>query len=214
MVTNDASAPIPVPSLAGILELARTQRLSFTDLFQFAESRSAVGQRLEAADVYKVWIAFNETHPFLHLVYFNYSVTLRQLGDVAGSIHALRACLKLNPRFGPAHINLGRALEDSGVATQAILQWQSFVEMTAESTADGLLHRLLALQHIGRVMGRLRQFFRLSALRDELETRLLAREYRSLLLDDHFEDGTDRELQSTYAELTIEISSRQYRHRH
>ncbi|NKM56184.1 glycosyl transferase [Rhizobium anhuiense] len=152
MVTNDASAPIPVPSLAGILELARTQRLSFTDLFQFAESRSAVGQRLEAAEVYKVWIAFNETHPFLHLVYFNYSVTLRQLGDVAGSIHALRACLKLNPRFGPAHINLGRALEDSGVATQAILQWQSFVEMTAESTADGLLHRLLALQHIGRVM--------------------------------------------------------------
>jgi len=63
-------------------------------------------------------------------------------------------------------------------------------------------------------MGRLRQFFRLSALRDDLETRLLAREYRSLLLDDHFEDGTDRELQSTYAELTIEISSRQYRHRH
>ncbi|KZS50575.1 hypothetical protein [Rhizobium anhuiense] len=63
-------------------------------------------------------------------------------------------------------------------------------------------------------MGRLRQFFRLSALRDDLETRLLAREYRSLLLDDHFEDGTDRELQSTCAELTIEISSRQYRHRH
>lgn len=152
MVTNDASAPVPVPSLAGILELARTQRLSFTDLFQYAESRSVVGQRLEAAEVYKVWIAFNETHPFLHLVYFNYSVTLRQLGDVAGSIHALRACLKLDPRFGPAHINLGRALEDSGVATQAILQWQSFVEMTAESTADGLLHRLLALQHIGRVM--------------------------------------------------------------
>ncbi|MBY3125540.1 hypothetical protein [Rhizobium laguerreae] len=61
-------------------------------------------------------------------------------------------------------------------------------------------------------MGRLRQFFRLSALRDDLETRLLAREYRSLLLDDHFEDGTDKELQSKCAELTIEISSRRYRH--
>ncbi|WP_183688325.1 glycosyl transferase [Rhizobium lusitanum] len=152
MVTNDALAPAPVPSLAGILELARTQRLSFTDLFQFAESRSAAGQKLEAAEVYKVWIAFNENHPFLHLVYFNYSVTLRQWGDVAGSIHALRACLKLDPRFGPAHINLGRALEDSGIATQAILQWRSFVELTAESTPDRLTHRLLALQHIGRVM--------------------------------------------------------------
>ncbi|NTG48136.1 glycosyl transferase [Agrobacterium rhizogenes] len=152
MVTNEASALTPVPSVAGILELARTQRLSFTDLFQFAEGRSTVGQKLEAAEVYKVWIAFNEGHPFLHLVYFNYSVTLRQLGDVAGSIHALRACLKLDPRFGPAHINLGRALEDSGIATQAILQWRSFVELTADSTADRLAHRLLALQHIGRVM--------------------------------------------------------------
>ncbi|ANP89282.1 hypothetical protein [Rhizobium leguminosarum] len=63
-------------------------------------------------------------------------------------------------------------------------------------------------------MGRLRQFFRLSALRDDLETRLLAQEYRSLLLDDHFEDGTDKELQSKCAELTIEISSHHYRHRH
>ncbi|MBB4292223.1 hypothetical protein GGE16_004299 [Rhizobium leguminosarum] len=63
-------------------------------------------------------------------------------------------------------------------------------------------------------MGRLRQFFRLSALRDDLETRLLAREYRALLLDDHFEDGTDRELQSRCADLCSEISSRHYRHRY
>ncbi|WP_234907438.1 hypothetical protein [Rhizobium rhizogenes] len=60
MVTNEASALTPVPSVAGILELARTQRLSFTDLFQFAEGRSVAGQKLEAAEVYKVWIAFNE----------------------------------------------------------------------------------------------------------------------------------------------------------
>ncbi|CAN7224996.1 O-linked N-acetylglucosamine transferase family protein [Pararhizobium sp. LjRoot238] len=152
MVSNDASASSPVPPLAGMLELARTQRLSFTELFQCAESRNAAGERTEAAEIYKVWIAFNEAHPFLHLVHFNYAVTLRQLGDVAGSIHALRACLKLDPRFGPAHINLGRAFEDSGLATQAIQHWQSFVEMTAESTADRVVHRLMALQHIGRVM--------------------------------------------------------------
>ena len=152
MVTNDASAPVSARSTAEILELARTQRLPFNELFQFTESRTGAGQKVEAAEVYKVWIAFNESHPFLHLVYFNYSVTLRQLGDVAGSIHALRACLKLDPRFGPAHINLGRALEDGGIATQAILQWRNFTEMTADSTPDRLTHRLLALQHIGRVM--------------------------------------------------------------
>ncbi|TWB13172.1 putative O-linked N-acetylglucosamine transferase (SPINDLY family) [Rhizobium sp. ERR 1071] len=152
MVTNDASVTSPVMPLAGILDLARSQRLSFNDLFQFAETRSAAGRKLEAAEAYKVWIAFNDGHPYLHLVYFNYSVTLRQLGDIAGSIQALRACLKLDPQFGPAHINLGRALEDSGVAAQAIVQWRSFVDMTAESTPDKLAHRLMALQHIGRVM--------------------------------------------------------------
>lgn len=164
MVTNDASAS-PVLPLAGLLEMARTQRLSFTDLFAFAEARSAAGQKLEAAEAYKVWIAFNDGHPYLHLVYFNYSVTLRQLGDIAGSIHALRACLKLDPQFGPAHINLGRALEDSGVAAHAIVQWRSFVEMTAESTPDRLGHRLMALQHIGRVMEN-------AGLLDEAETAL------------------------------------------
>jgi hypothetical protein len=62
-------------------------------------------------------------------------------------------------------------------------------------------------------MGRLRHFFRLSALRDDLETRLLVREYRFLFLDDHFDDGTDKELQSKCAEISTEISSRRYRHR-
>jgi predicted O-linked N-acetylglucosamine transferase (SPINDLY family) len=138
--------------LAEILELARTQRLAFTDLFSIAESRSAAGQKAEAADIYKAWIAFNDSNPFLHLVYFNYSVTLRQVNDLAGSINALRACLKLDPAFGPAHINLGRALEDGGLAVQAIQQWQSFTAMTAESSADRVGHRLMTLQHIGRVM--------------------------------------------------------------
>lgn len=63
-------------------------------------------------------------------------------------------------------------------------------------------------------MGRLRHFLRLSALRDDLETRLLVREYRSLLSDDPFDDGMDTELQSTCAEVSDEISSHRYRHRH
>jgi hypothetical protein len=63
-------------------------------------------------------------------------------------------------------------------------------------------------------MSRLRHFFRLSALRDDLETRLLVREYRSLLVDDHFDDGTEKELRSTFLEVSDEISSHRYRHRH
>jgi predicted O-linked N-acetylglucosamine transferase (SPINDLY family) len=151
-IAPDSSTPGALPTLAGILDLARQQRLALTDVFEIAGTLSATGKQAEAAQIYKAWIAYNDTNPLLHLVYFNYAVTLRQIGDIAGSIHALRACLKIEPRFGQAHINLGRALEDSGLATQAIQQWRTYVEMTADLTPDRLLHRLMTLQHIGRVM--------------------------------------------------------------
>ncbi len=148
MVTSNA----PSPTLPSMIELARTQRLPLSDLLQFAESRNAAGQRQEAAEIYKSWIAYNDTSPFLHLVYFNYSVTLRQLGDLTGAINALRTCLKVDPKFAQAHINLGRALEDAGLAPLAIQQWRAYAEMTAEITPDKINHRLMVLQHIGRVM--------------------------------------------------------------
>ncbi|THF47378.1 O-linked N-acetylglucosamine transferase, SPINDLY family protein [Allorhizobium terrae] len=152
MAVNNASAMNPMQPLAVMVEHARMRRLSVQDLFSFAENRSASGQRQEAIELYKAWIAFNEVHPFLHLVYFNYAVTLRQAGDITGSINALTACLKIDPKFGQAHINLGRAFEDSGLAALAIEQWRKLLDVTAESTAEKVLHRLMALQHIGRVM--------------------------------------------------------------
>ncbi|MBB4953560.1 putative O-linked N-acetylglucosamine transferase (SPINDLY family) [Agrobacterium vitis] len=152
MVTNDASAFSSTQPLAVVLEHARMRRLSVQDVFKFAESRNASGQRGEAIELYKAWIAYNDVHPFLHLVYFNYAVTLRQAGDIAGAINAFNACLKLDPKFGQAHINLGRAFEDSGLAALAIEQWRKLIEVTAESTADKVSHRLMALQHVGRVM--------------------------------------------------------------
>lgn len=152
MDTNDASALSSTQPLSVMLEHARMRRLSVQDVFKFAESRNASGQRAEALELYKAWIAFNESHPFLHLVYFNYAVTLRQGGDIAGSINALNACLKLDPKFGQAHINLGRAFEDSGLAALAIEQWRKLLAVTDESTAEKVVHRHMALQHVGRVM--------------------------------------------------------------
>ncbi|KAA1175339.1 hypothetical protein FP026_29215 [Rhizobium tropici] len=61
-------------------------------------------------------------------------------------------------------------------------------------------------------MSRLHRFFRLSSLRDEIETRLLAQEYRALIIDDLVDDGTSHELQSKYAELSHEIGSHRRRH--
>ncbi len=138
--------------LQNLLELARTQRLALTDVLKFAETLGAEGRLADAVKLYKTWLAFNDSHPGIQMVYFNYSVILRQLDDMPGSINSLQAALKIDPVFGPAHINLGRAYEDSGLSPQAIMQWQGFANSTAETTADRLSYRVMALQHIGRVM--------------------------------------------------------------
>lgn len=141
----------PLPH-ADVLDRARQRRLTLSELLQAAEALASAGDRQASADLYKVWIAYNNGNPLLHLAYFNYSVVCSQIGDVAGAIHALRACLALDPKFGPAHINLGRALEDSGLGADAIQQWQAFAESTAEITGERAGHRLMSLQHIGRVL--------------------------------------------------------------
>ncbi|HEY1943219.1 MAG TPA: glycosyl transferase [Roseiarcus sp.] len=132
-------------------DLARKQQLSLPELFQIAEGLKAEGRAREASELYKTWVAFNPEHSHLHLAYFNLSVALRDLGDAAGAINALRACVKQEPMFGPANVNLGRTLEDMGQRTLAIRQWQDYVGRTSSITSDQVRHRLMALEHIGRV---------------------------------------------------------------
>ncbi|WP_313617677.1 glycosyl transferase [Agrobacterium sp.] len=139
-------------ALATALHKARHGQLSLLELFQITETLNLAGHRQAAADFYKTWVAFNDSNPLLHLAYFNYSVTQSQMGDIAGAVQSLRASVKFNPQFGAAHINLGRALEDCGLILQAIEQWRTFTEATNDITAERINHRLMCLQHIGRVM--------------------------------------------------------------
>ncbi len=152
MTINNAVISAQASPLAGIMERARHQQLSLGELVQIAESLSGGGHPALAVDLYKTWIAFNNTNPLLHLACFNYSVASRQVGDIAGAVEALRTCLKLSPQFGPAHINLGRALEECGLVSEAVQQWQSYVDASAGITPDRISHRLMSLQQIGRVL--------------------------------------------------------------
>ncbi|MFD1328430.1 O-linked N-acetylglucosamine transferase, SPINDLY family protein [Mycoplana ramosa] len=152
MTVSTPIVPDSNAALVSILVRARTQQLSLAELFQTAESMAATGQIAQAIEVYKTWIAFNDNHPLLHLAYFNYAVSLSTIGDMAGTLNALRTALKISPEFAPAHINLGRTLEDCGLIGQAVLQWRSYTDATANVTPDRINHRLLALQHIGRVL--------------------------------------------------------------
>jgi predicted O-linked N-acetylglucosamine transferase (SPINDLY family) len=152
MNVKTAVASDPAAPLVNLFQRARSQKLSLADLMQSAEALTGAGLLAQSIDLYKTWIAFNEGNPLLHLACFNYAVALRQSGDVVGTIHALQTCLKLNPAFGPAHINLGRAFEDCGQIDQAVRQWLVFAEATTEITPDRLGHRLMVLQHTGRVL--------------------------------------------------------------
>lgn len=152
MTINNAITPQQASPLAGILERARRQQMSLGELVQIAENLSSGGLRALVVDLYKTWIAFNDTNPLLHLACFNHSVAARQNGDIPGAIQALRQCLKLNPQFGPAHINLGRALEEAGLANEAVQQWRSYVDLSADVTPDRVGHRLISLQQMGRVL--------------------------------------------------------------
>ncbi|MDQ0321510.1 putative O-linked N-acetylglucosamine transferase (SPINDLY family) [Pararhizobium capsulatum DSM 1112] len=152
MLNDNAFASNTGTPLVDALTRARNQLMPLAELFQVAESFNITGERSTAAEIYKTWVAYNDGNPLLHLAYFNYSVTLRQMGDLAGAIQTLQACLKIDPKFGQAHINLGRALEDSGQLVQAIQQWKKYVETTSEITPDRVNHRLMVLQHIGRVL--------------------------------------------------------------
>lgn len=144
MNANIAPATAQASPFASILEKAQNQQLSLGDLFQVAEALNSSGQQARAVEVYKVWTAFNETHPLLHVAYFNYSVTLRQQGDNAGAILALQAANRLDPLFGPAHINLGRTLEDSGLINQALQKWRTYIDLTDEVIPDRINNRLMA----------------------------------------------------------------------
>jgi predicted O-linked N-acetylglucosamine transferase (SPINDLY family) len=152
MVIHNTFVPDQNALHATTLERARQQQLPLGELFQIAEHFNLSRQQALAADLYKAWIAFNDQNPLMHLAYFNYSVTLREMGDMSGAINALKASLQLDPSLGQSHINLGRTYEDCGLNAQAIQQWRTLVDATAELTPDKIAHRLMALQHIGRVM--------------------------------------------------------------
>ncbi|ATQ70132.1 MULTISPECIES: O-linked N-acetylglucosamine transferase family protein [Methylosinus] len=134
------------------IEKATAQTLSLAELFDAAARLKAARQERFVAELYKTWIAFNSDHPLIYAAYFNYASALGDSGDRPGGINALREALRVKSDFHPAHINLGRLLEDSGQAGKGVAQWMVCVEQLGAITGDSVSHKLSALQQIGRVL--------------------------------------------------------------
>ena len=94
---------------------------SIADLFREAEGLDANRNAAAAVELYKRWIAFNPEDPHLAAALFNMAVVAQRNGDSYGAINALREAIRLDPDFHPPYINLGRQLEDQGLAGVADL---------------------------------------------------------------------------------------------
>lgn len=131
---------------------AVARQMPVVDLFGTTVTLSSAGQNQATVDLYRIWVAYNGDDPLLYAVLFNYGVALMANRDHVGAINVLRECLRIKPDFGPAHINLGRALEDSGQAGTAVAQWLTLVNNLSAVTGETVSHKTTALQQIGRVL--------------------------------------------------------------
>ncbi len=131
---------------------AATQSLSVVDLFSLAEKFKSIGNRPSAVDLYRTWIAYNPSSPFLYAVYFNYGVALADNSDPLGAVNALRECIRMKPDFYPPYINLGRLLEDRDLLEPAVDLWKEAAGSLSMVNGENLGHRNTILQQIGRVL--------------------------------------------------------------
>ncbi len=122
------------------------------ELFSICATLKAMYQGKLACDLYKTWIAYNGENELIHIVYFNYGTALNDAGDRTGAINAFRECIRLKPDFYPPYINLGRVLEDIGLAGDAVSQWLKLVNDLPMINGTAVMHKLVALHQIGRVL--------------------------------------------------------------
>jgi predicted O-linked N-acetylglucosamine transferase (SPINDLY family) len=164
MITTDTStdvrhmlnSPINFDTSADLfaeaLKLISAGELGVAPLLECAEKLKALGQPQRAAEVYKAWIAYNSDNPILHAIYFNYGMSLSDIGDKIGAINALRESIRLKPDFYRSYINLGRLFEDQGQAGRAVSQWLTLTDNLAVVNADSVVHKITALKQMGRVL--------------------------------------------------------------
>ncbi|MFZ1991083.1 MAG: glycosyl transferase [Alphaproteobacteria bacterium] len=138
--TKTATADVPIVALP------------VDQLFAAAEAFDATGDRSRTAALYGTWLLGNQRHELLHVVLFNYAVALGATGETALAAAALRRCLELAPDFSPAHINLGRILEDGGSVDAAVHQWMACVDHLKGVNGSAVKYKILALHQLARVL--------------------------------------------------------------
>ena len=139
------------PDYASKLLLAWQGKLDFFELLNFTSGLEAKGMPPLAAVAYQTCLKRNKT-PSDHFVYFNLGATLSTEGDLPGANEAYRQAILLAPSFLHPRVNLGLSLERQGDKEGAIAEWRQVEEVAAPDNPANLAMRLLALNHLGRIL--------------------------------------------------------------
>ena len=134
------------------LNRAKSRQLSIAEVIGCAGQLESLGHKKLTAELYKTWIAHNSDALLLEAAYFNYGVTLADIGDRPGAIMAFQECIRIKPDFQPCYINLGRVFEDSGQLNEAVGVWLKFVQNLSSINGESVAHKLTALEQIARVL--------------------------------------------------------------
>ena len=140
-----------VDGFAEMFRRVAAREVEAGELIAYASELRSAGRKPQTAEIYKAWIAHNPDHPLLHAAYFNYSVALTEIEDLAGATIALRETIRLKPDFCPPYINLGSVQERLGRSDRAVSEWMALVNLFPTVTGDAVVHKTMALKQIGRI---------------------------------------------------------------
>lgn len=142
--------------------------LKLHDLVTHCDACKAAGKIDESIAAYRIWINANSSSPLKYVAVYNLAATLSSIGANSESLALFQESVRLNPTFPEGRLNVGSLLETMGRNEEAIQEWMKLAYPEASllppkdnsppHNPPSLPLRIEALNHIGRVYERCREF--------------------------------------------------------
>jgi predicted O-linked N-acetylglucosamine transferase (SPINDLY family) len=112
---------------------------------------------LAATNLYALWINHAQA-PDKHFALFNYAGMLQNLGKLTEAVQAYGVAIAMKGDFSQPYINLGLLFEKQGDDTHALEIWLRLVSRRYLKTPPSDEFLTVALNHIGRVQEKLKNY--------------------------------------------------------
>jgi predicted O-linked N-acetylglucosamine transferase (SPINDLY family) len=175
---------MPADMLTSAVIQSMSRNFSVPDLIHTTEMLKQSGQKNSVENLYATWIQYNQDHPLLYAVLFNYSIALSDAGKLNDARGALERAISLNPDFMQAYINLGRICERLGNPGLAVMQWSAALGKMTAINGAAITHKTMLLNQSARALetasqdesaeGMLRQSLELDCNQREVVQHLVA----------------------------------------